>query len=404
MLNRRNVLSVSLGGFAAFAHRCRKANAWTRTLRGSARRCIILWMDGGPSQFETFDPKPGKGTGGPTRSIGTEVEGIEFSEHLPELAKRAGDLNVLRTVQSDEGEHVRASYLNHTGFKPVSGFPRPEIGSLFAHQFRSNELPGFVTLGGVGYGPAYLGDAYAPFAIENPEKTVRLLRELHSNSRRFELLDSLSRDFDAGHDFGGIRTRRANLERIERLLDTDLAELLDVDGKAAAAAYGSGDFARRLLMARRLIEGGVTCVEVQLGGWDTHQNNFSTVASLCGQLDRAWAGLIDDLKQRRLWEDTLVIWMGEFGRTPIINARSGRDHFPAISNVVLSGGGLPGGTVIGKTSQLGDRIEQRPIPTADLFATIVHLMGVSPDQEFETTFGSPTQATDHGQAIQELLG
>lgn len=404
MIDRRHWLTATASGFAAYAIRTGNAHGVTKVLQQSTCRCIILWMDGGPSQLETFDPKPGTNTGGPTQALETEIDGLQVSEHLPMLARRASDLNVIRSLTSREGEHLRAKYLQHTGFQPIAAFPRPELGALLARQLHQGELPGFVTLGSPGLGPAYLGEEFAPFAIEDPVATVRLLKQLRDGRHRFQLLDSLNHDFDQQWGFGRVHRRKATLRRVEGLLDTRLTELLDVEREPAATwqAYGDTAFARNLVLARRLIESGVTCVEVQLGGWDTHQNNFSSTARLCHQLDRPWAALIDDLKQRELWDDTLVIWMGDFGRTPTINPQLGRDHFPTVSNAVLAGGGLRGGTIIGRTNALGMSIEENPVSIADLFATLLSRIGIRPDQEFETSFGSPTSATDGGKVIPEL--
>lgn len=402
MFNRRQML-VSTAGFTGYAMAHGRAAGFVRALKATTKRAIILWMDGGPSQLETFDPKPGTTTGGPTTALGTDVDDLQISSHLPRIAELANDLNVIRSLTSNEGDHQRAKYLGHTGFKPIAAFPRPELGSLFAHQLHEGALPGFISLGSTGYGPAYLGEEFAPFSIEDPDSTVRLLKRLRSGKRRFELLDALTDEFDQRLDIGPIARRKATLQRVEGLLDTDLTELLDVETAGnEAAEYGESPFARSLLTARRLIEGGVTCVEVQLRGWDTHQNNFRAVGELCRQLDGPWAQLIEDLKARDLWDETLVIWMGDFGRTPVINAQLGRDHFPAVSNVVLSGGGLPGGQVIGRTNSTGSRIEDQPVKTADLFATILHRIGISPDESYQTKFDSPTEATDSGNVIPQL--
>ena len=403
MFNRRQLFGASVTGFAAYATQQGKAAAFAKSVETAARRCIILWMDGGPSQFETFDPKPGTSNGGAVKAIPTDVDDLQISEFLPSLSRHAADLNVIRTVTSNEGEHERARYLNHTGFKPISGFPRPELGALFAHELHRGELPGFITLGGEGYGPAYLGEANAPFTISDPADTLRQLRKLRSSKQRFRLLDELSTDFDHRHSLGPVRKRKATLQRVEGLLDSDLTEILDVNDEGGTTnPYGKSEFANKLRMARRLLEGGVTCVEVQLSGWDTHTNNFATVANLCRQLDGPWSFLIDDLKNRDLWKDTLIVWMGDFGRTPTINSQQGRDHFPAISNAVLAGAGLPGGVVIGRTSRTGTQIEEQPVTTADLFATILHQIGVAPDQEYQTSFGSPTEATDDGKPVETL--
>lgn len=405
-IHRRTALSYAATGFLGLA--CRQGySAPLRKLRNTQKRCIVLWMAGGPSQFETFDPKPGEVTGGPTQAITTEVPGLSISEHLPLVAKQAEHLNVVRSLSSQEGEHQRATYLMHTGFSPIAAFPRPELGSLVAHQQEAvDHLPGFVTLGGESgarIGNAYLDEQFAAFEIGDPRQTLELLNKLKRSRGRFDLLNKLSGEFDQRHQQALVQERKATLERVEGLLDSRLTEILNLEtDKEDLERYGESDFGRNLLLARKLIESGVSCVEVQLGGWDTHLQNFRQVSQLCRTLDQPWARLIQDLKERELWEDTLVLWMGDFGRTPKINGNQGRDHFPGISNAVLAGGGLSGGQVIGKTNAMGTRIEEAKVSTADLFATILARFGIEPDEEFTTTFGSPTEATDAGKIIADL--
>jgi hypothetical protein len=357
-------------------------------------------MDGGPSQLDTFDPKPGS----PRQSIPSALPDVQFAETLPVLASRAENLCLLRSVGSREGEHARATELLHTGFAPIPSFPRPSLGSMVTREQPTSDFPRYVTLGGKGFGPAFLGPEYAPFVIEDLASAHQQLQRITSKVRSVDLLQTLN----AAHRIDGgqrsISARANAVKSVGQLLDTDFPHALD--SKQAAEAdrhrYGDSEFSKRMLAARRLLEIGVPFVEVQLSGWDTHIDNQTKTNGLCRQLESPFVALIDDLQNRDLWDDTLVVWMGEFGRTPTLNGRNGRDHFPEVTPVVLAGGKL-GGQVIGATNESGlQRIGPRH-SVADLMATLLTLLGADVDQEYTTNFGSPTTVTDSGTPIGEIM-
>lgn len=377
------------------------ASALNRTPpRGRFRRCVVLWMEGGPSQMETFDPKDLDD--GSSRSIATNVDGLRFGEALPELARRADKLCVLRSVGSNEGEHGRATELLHTGFAPLPSFPRPSIGSMVSHNRPDEGFPRYVTLGGTGFGPAFLGGEHGPFVVQDMRAAKQQLDRIHSRRRALDLLDQINGHYDSNDQAVALRT--ASIQSVRRLMDTDFRVSLDL---ASASdddrnRYGDHPLGRRVLTARRLLQLGVPLVEVQQGGWDTHLDNQRRTTQLCRALERPWAALMDDLERLGMWDDTLIVWMGEFGRTPKLNGRGGRDHFPNMTPVVLAGGDL-GGQTIGETNSTGsDRIgEQHSI--ADLVATLLTLLGLDIDTEYTTSFGSPTTVTDGGTPIGELV-
>ncbi len=403
-LFRRSFLTGSLTGFAALCHRCLGSTLSIEKPR-KAKRCLVLWMAGGPSQFETFDPKPGTVTGGPTRSIKTSVPGIEISEHLPRVAEQLHDLSIIRTLSSSEGEHARAAYLNHTGFPLTSAFPHPAAGSVIAYESPRGKLPGYFSLGGSGFGPAYLGHDAAPFVIENADSARRMLISLREKRGRFELLEQLSSNFNLHYRTEMTEQRTSTLQRIESLMDSNLTDILDTsrESESMRSAYGSSPFGQSILIGRRLLEADVPFVEITLDGWDTHQNNFPATKRLCETLDSPFATLIDDLKERGLWSDTLILWLGDFGRTPGINGSAGRDHFPKIGSAVIGGGPIPGGKLIGKTDASGSEIDDSPVSIADLLGTVFELMGIPHDKKYQTDFGSPTEATDKAKPIAALL-
>ena len=403
--NRRQFLGAGLGGVFSFAlrHHCDRLFAADPTL--SQKRCVVLWMSGGPSQMETFDPKPGAVTGGPTTAIPTSVPGIRIAANLPEIAKRMDRLSIIRSLTSPEGDHDRGEYFLHTGYPLVQAFPRPTLGSIISHQSPIADFPQFVSIGTRGLGPAYMGPDHAPFAVEDPVEAVQLITGLRRQRSGLRKLDEFNTEFDRQHLDTGLQRRRASLQRVERMLTTPFVSALDVDkaSEADRLRYGEGEFGRRCLLARRLLESGVRFVEVAHGGWDTHDDNFNNVARLCEEIDRPWAALLDDLQAGGLWNDTIVIWMGEFGRTPQVNANSGRDHFPRVTPVVLGGGGLKGGVVVGSTNSTGLEIESESVTIPNLFATLLTAFGIDPAHEFRTEFGAIAPASDHGIPIAALV-
>lgn len=407
MLNRRQFTTSALGGFFAFSQLNRAAKLFASESKPNKQtQVLVLWMDGGPSQFETFDPKPGASTGGPTKAIATDVAGIQIAEHLPNIARHMSKFSVLRNLTSKEGAHERGQYYMHTGFRPVPGFPRPSLGSVASHYATDNGMPNYVTINSRGFGPAFMGSENAPFSIDNPESALQLMNRLKLRRSRLKLLEDFSADFDRRHPSDVLNQRHAMVERVGTLLTTPFVEALDLtkEKRSTRERYGETEFGSGCLLARRMLSAGVRFVEVQLGGWDTHTNNFRECAELCGQLDKPWSALMEDLQASGLLKNTVVLWLGEFGRTPRINAQRGRDHFPLVTSAVIGGGGVSTGQVIGQTNKRGTKIEGDSVSVADLFATLFKAIGVNPEAEFTTDFGSPTTATDDGVVIDQLLG
>lgn len=403
--NRRQFIQTIGSGIFALSlkHRCDAMFALPP--QNLTKRCIVLWMGGGPSQLETFDPKPGTATGGPTESIATAVPGISIAKVLPEIAKRMADLSILRNLNSPEGDHERGSHFLHTGYPQVQAFPRPALGSILSHESPATDFPLFVSLGSRGFGPAYMGPDHAPFSVEDPLQAVNQLRDLTKQRGLLKRLDEFNNGFDRHHYDGGLTRRRSSIGRVERMLSTPFVGALNLDNASTQdrARYGDSIFGQRCLLARRLIESGVRFVEVTHDGWDTHDENFTSVARLCSEIDRPWSLLIDDLKASGLWSETVVVWMGEFGRTPQINANQGRDHFPQVTPVVIGGGGIRGGQVIGKTNSTGLEIVGDKVTVPDLFATLLSSFGIDPAHQFQNEFGAVAPASDQGKVINGLL-
>ncbi len=417
MPSRRDLLRlVPAAGLAAgalpFADLV-SANAADLKKRGKA--CILLWMNGGPSQFETFSPLTGHKNGGGTKAIATNVPGLRFAEYWPEAASVANHLAVIRSMTSKEGSHPRATYLLHTGYLPNPSARHPTLGSIVASQLASKEissdLPPVVRIGGRGRGDSgagLLGRQWDPFEIRdasqspsNTTPTVPTDRHL----RRLGLMDRLGSGFakalpQEAADHASLYRRATNMILSPAMTAFDV----DAEPEAVRKEYGEGSFASGCLLARRLIEHGVSFVEVVSNGWDTHQDNTEKVKELAGEVDRPFAALIRDLAQRGMLDDTLVIWMGEFGRTPQVNPRGGRDHFPRSFNAVLAGGGVAGGAIVGKTDSAGIEVADRPVTVPDIFATFCKCMGIDPTIENMASSGRPIKLVDGGEAVHELLG
>ncbi|HEY2759658.1 MAG TPA: DUF1501 domain-containing protein, partial [Pirellulales bacterium] len=320
-------------------------------LRKRGKACILLWMQGGPSQFETFSPKPDTANGGETKAISTAVPGIEIAAAYPELAKQVGDIAFIRSVNSREGAHPRAQSLMHTGYLPMATVKYPTLGSLVCHEIADNDgqLPSFVRIGGGrnSSSAGFLGSEFDPFDIANPNApptNATPMTDLMRYKSRLGLLDQLEVAAGEGQLSAEATDHKKLYERATKMiLSSDMKAFdLSQELKSMRDCYGDTNFGAGCLMARRLIESGVTFVEVVLDGWDTHDDNFGRTTKQAEVVDKPFAALLADLKQRGMLDSTLVIWMGEFGRTPTINARSGRDHFPKAFNVALAGGGIRG--------------------------------------------------------------
>jgi hypothetical protein len=379
-------------------------------LRRQRRSCILLWMAGGPSQFETLDPKPGAETQGPTRAIATATPGIRIAEHWQRLAQHSGDLTIIRSMTSREGNHGRATYLLHTSYSPSGGIVHPGMGSIVARALGQADfdLPNFVSIQGSSIGPSFLGVQHAPFVVLDPNRPPDNLsipvpdRRL---TRRLNLMRELEEPFAESGAANQVRDHQTLYGQTARFVLSPRVRSFNLDLEPARIrdAYGRSPYGQGCLMARRLVEAGVPFVEVQSNGWDTHGNELASLRRLIPPVDQGTAALLQDLKERGLLERTLVIWMGEFGRTPRINVGAGRDHFPQAFNLALAGGGVRGGQVIGATNRLGTEVALRPVTVPDLFVTFYRALGINPRQENQSNVGRPLRIVEGGTVVEEVF-
>jgi hypothetical protein len=387
------------------------------------RACILLWMSGGPSQMDTFDLKPGHANGGEFKEIATNASGMNISEHLPKIAKFGDRMAIVRSMSTKEGDHGRATFLMRTGYLPVGSIQFPTLGSLVSKELGNDDsdLPNFVSiaperfLSPSAFGAGFLGPQYAPLVVGNnglpvpnaPEAALTV-QDLNlpsgitadESESRVGLLHALENDFISSRPGLSTQSHRAAYDRALRLMRSQAARAFNLEEEPVKLrdAYGRNQFGQGCLLARRLVERGVPFVEVTLGGWDTHQDNFNQVKRLSQTLDPAWATLMEDLKSRGLLDTTLIVWMGEFGRTPQIQKGrgqgGGRDHFPNAWSTVLAGGGIKGGQVVGKTSPDGMRVEERPVPVTDFLATVCAALGIDHTKQNQSNVGRPIRIVD----------
>jgi hypothetical protein len=396
--------------------------------RPRARSCILIWLDGGPSHIDTFDPKPDAPSEvrGPFRAIPTRVPGVAYSELLPATARLADRIAIVRSVTSPLGEHNFGSHYLLTGYKPSAALTYPSMGSVVARTADpAAVLPPYISAGddpnGMS-GPGYLEADYGPFVVRQDPRSPQLRGmdldppagvslDRWARRRAFvAAVDRMSRLVEAAPRLA----MSPEYEKAFRLVTSSEAKSafdLSQESPVTLERYGTRLIGQSCLLARRLVERGVPFVTVTDRGWDTHDNIFQRLregytGGSVGKvpiLDRALSALLSDLSERGLLDETLVLVLGEFGRTPKINTVGGRDHWPRVFSVALAGGGISGGQVIGASDAMGESPKDRPVTPADLARTVFTILGVDPDREFRTSDGRPVRVNAGGEVISELV-
>jgi hypothetical protein len=452
-LDRRHFLK-HMAGMAALAG---SASTFLQGLRAAApemkkqgKSLVILWMGGGPSHMDLWDLKPGQPTGGDFKPIKTAAEGIDISEVLPTVAGQMKHLSIIRSLQSNEGSHDRGTTLMNTGRLPNPVVQFPHVGAIAGSLLASKELalPAFIGVGGIAQrvGPGFLGMTNAPFTVQNPGQPPQNIRPpdaLGSGREQEERVRRRQRLFYSVEDrfnqaqFPHLVAKSSESTEEEKKREEQLRDLGSA-GQAHADVYkkafdltvsplrtifevrnespkviteygGQGNqFGMGCLLARRLVEKGVSCVEVDLGGWDNHANVTNALRGngnnmgLAGRLDKGMGALVKDLVERGLWKNTVLVWMGEFGRTPRINQNAGRDHWGRCWSVALGGGSIKGGMVYGSTNEDGTDIKDNKVTVGDLFATLFKGLGLDPSTRIRDNLGRPGPLAD-GEAIKALV-
>lgn len=413
-MSRRHFMSHLAGATAMTIPALTMGNtirAHAADLKKRGKSAIMLWMSGGPSTMDIWDLKPGASTGGTFRPIRTTGD-MEICEHMPLTANVMDKLSIIRSMSTREADHMRGRYYMHTGYVPNPNIEHPSYGAVLAHELEDQrpdlEIPPFVSVGGGSTGPGFLGMAYAPFVVNSNGQVRNLDMGLDEQRlmQRMAALDLVEKQFISQNRGSAADDHQKILKKTLNLMTSAQMDAFKVnkEPKEVQDKYGTTPFARGCLMARRLVEAGVPFVEVDLGGWDNHNDIFRTLSTQkLPELDKAMSALVTDLDERGMLEDTAIIWMGEFSRTPRINGNSGRDHWARSWSVVVGGGGMKGGLAVGKTNDDGTSVETDPYTSQDVMASVCKGLGISLETTFTSKSGRPMKIANGGKVIKELF-
>lgn len=381
----------------------------------TAKNVIYLYMSGGQSHLDTWDPKEGVETAGPTKPIKTSADGVRISEYLPLTAQQMHHVAVLNSITSTQGAHEQGNYFMHTSYTLRGTIRHPGMGAwLNVFQGGGNStLPNYVYVGndsrhpGAGFFPA----GNNPLFVGNPEaglKNVKIQRNLTEErfASRMSLADDLDKEFRSTFPHRNVKAYSDMYDNAISMMKSEDLKAFDLteEPEDLRKAYGSEAFGQGCLLARRLVERGVRFVEVSLGGWDTHTANFVRVPELCETLDKGLSSLLADLNARGLLKETLVVLMSEFGRTPTINQNVGRDHYPKVFSGIMAGGGIQGGMTYGKSDAEGREVAENKIEIPDVNATIGYALGLPLDQVIYSPSKRPFTVADKGQPLTGIFG
>mgnify|MGYP002622694926 FL=1 len=413
-ISRRKLLQIAGAGFSGLGGLplLQRLGLAADDAKREGRACILLYLNGAPSQFETWNPKPGTQNGGPTQVIDTAIPGVQFAEYWPKLAGLMGDVSVVRTMAGKEAAHDRGRYHLLTGRRLTGASKFPHFGSVVAHELGDPDadVPNFISIGNT-LNSGFLGVKVSPFVVPRAGELPANVKAMVAGERvdrRLSLLAEQDADFQAAGAEQIAAEHQELYRKAARLMTSQRLQAFSLSDESAAAKsrYGKHQFGQGCLIARRLVESGVPFVQVQRSGWDMHANLWQNMPRTAGEVDQGVSALVTDLKERGMLENTLVVVLGEFGRTPKINQRTpkvGRDHFARNFNLLLAGGGIKGGVCVGSTSSDGMEIEDRPVEVDDLFQTMCHCMRIDADKELITPEGRPLRIVDAGAPIEELL-
>lgn len=414
-MNRRHFMS-HLAGSAAMAA---PATAFTNSLLANAtdlkkrhKAAILLWMGGGPSTMDLWDLKPGAPTGGQFKQISTSADGVAICEHLPMMAKQMHHMSIVRSMSTREADHMRGRYYMHTGYVPNPNVEHPGYGSVISHELAEQvaglEIPPCVSVGSGSVGPGFLGMTWAPFVVDSNGNVRNLDMGIDPTrlDQRLRMLETIENKFIGEKRGGSAEDHKKVIDKTVKLMTSKQMEAFKVmkEPKEVQEKYGTTGFGRGCLLARRLVEAGVPFVEVDLGGWDMHADIFPTLADRkLPELDKAMAALVSDLADRGMLDDTAIIWMGEFSRTPNINGGGGRDHWARSWSVVVGGAGFKRGVVVGETSSDGKEVVTEPYSSQDVMASVLKSLGISLETTFTAKNGRPMKIANSGKVIKELF-
>ncbi|MBC7980111.1 MAG: DUF1501 domain-containing protein [Armatimonadetes bacterium] len=383
-----------------------------------AQHVIYLYMSGGMSHLDTFDPKPKKKeVMGPTKTIPTKADGVELGQYLPKTAEVTDKMCIINSLNSTQGAHEQGSYIMHTSYSLRGTIKHPALGSWVVKLGGRlhPELPGFVAVNSSPEltGGGFFGATFSAAPIGSPDQGLQDSKRFPDVSeedfgRRLSLADRLNTQFHSRFPNTDVKAyEELYREAISLMNSKDLKAFdLSEEDQATRDLYGPGNFAQGCLLARRLVENDVRFVEVQLGGWDTHYDNFTAVEGRCLEFDQAYAALLTDLDKRGKLKDTLVVVATEFGRTPEINTdhSDGRDHHPGAFSCVLAGGGVKGGVKYGETDSTGGKVKENEVSVQDFNATIAYALGLPYDLVIMSPSKRPFKIADKGTPVTSIFG
>jgi len=418
-LNRRQFISqmakacLGVGLFPLAGSYIHTPVAAFETARFSpARKVIYLNMAGAMSHVDTFDPKPGTTSAGPVEPIQTSADDIQLSEYLPDIAKRMHNAALVRSVYSSQGAHMQASYLMHTSYLKRGTITHPTFGSWVSKLLGgiNTGIPNHVKIMGGPGGAGFLESKHGPIPIGNPRAGLansKMAEYLNIDQfdQRLNLAMTMNESFTERYPVKQVRAYTDLYKDAVKLMRSEDVWAFDISAEPEHMheLYGNTNFGQGCLLARRLIEHGVRYVEVTRGGWDTHDNNFERVAANCVDMDKAVGALLLDLERNGMLSDTLVVLTSEFGRTPDINPRDGRDHWPMAFSAMFAGAGIKGGTIHGRSDDLGKRVAENPTKPEDLNATIAYLLGIPTQDVHYSPSGRPFKVAHEGVPINNIM-
>ncbi len=388
----------------------------SKSLGGRAKHVIYLYMGGGMSHLDTFDPKPGAETQGPIESLKTNVSGISVSEYFPMMAQQMDKVAVVNSLNSTQGAHAQGRYFMHTSYFMRGTIKHPDMGAYTSLLLpkANRTLPANVKIGGnsSGLGGGFLESKYAAVPIGKPEAGLQhsvLPKRVTEDrfERRLERVRQMNRQFGKRYDTKAVRAYAGMYDDAVKLMKSDDLKAFDLslESESTRENYGTDGFAQGVLLARRLVENGVRYVEVDYGGWDTHADNFTRVGEKSAVLDRALASLLSDLSERGMLNETLVVLATEFGRTPTIVAdNNGRNHYPKAFTCLLAGGGIRGGQKYGSTDSEGREVVEDQVSVPDFNATIAYALGLPLKEKVYSPSKRPFTVADDGTPITKLFG
>jgi hypothetical protein len=417
--------AVTLGASHFLSH----LDANAAEVRKNQKACILIWLGGGAPTIDMWDLKPGSKNGGEFKQISTAGD-LQISEHLPEVAKAMDKLSVIRSMATREADHTRGTYYMHTAYVPNPTVVHPSFGTVVSYELGTKrkdlEIPSFISIGGGGMSPGFLGMTHAPFVVDARGQIQNANLEGMDQARlkhRLDMLGEIENSFistnrgETGTAHKDVYKKAVNLMVSEQMkafrVETEDGKVREAYGLPAGGGAGmmggrnaANAFGDSLIMARRLVEVGVPFIEVRFpGSWDLHNNVFQTLSqNNLPRLDRGIAALKNDLEARGMLDDVVIVCMGEFGRTPRINQNVGRDHWATSWSLMIGGGGLKGGQAVGSTDEDGVRITSESYLPGDVWATVAHALRIPLDIVHHSKNGRPMKIAGGGAPIKALIG